>query len=74
MSAPSICPHCGTESIEPTFQYATLSVPFDGIPCTISGLHAYRCNNAHYFIVFGSQAALGEAGAQRAGRGSSLFL
>lgn len=72
MSAPSVCPHCGTESIEPTFQYATLSVAFEGIPGTISGLHAYRCSNAHYFIVFGSQAASGQA-KPNAG-GWSMFL
>ena len=55
MNAPKLCPHCGTESIEPTFLYATLSVSFDGMHATISGLHAYRCLNTHFFIIFGDQ-------------------
>jgi len=55
MTAPKMCPHCGTESIEPTFLYATLSVSFERMQARISGLHAYRCDNTHFFIVFGDQ-------------------
>ncbi len=58
VNAPKVCPNCGTESIEPTLLWATMSVSFDGMPCTISGLHAYRCTNSHFFIVLGNQAAL----------------
>ena len=42
------------------------------MPCTISGLHAYRCNNAHFFIVFGNQGTLKKSEPNE--RGSSLFL
>src|ERR1035441_10421725 len=52
MNSPRMCPHCGTELIEPTFVYATMSVSFDGMPCQVSGLHAYRCDKAHFFLVF----------------------
>ena len=72
MNGPRVCPTCGTDSIEPTFQYATLSVSFGSMPCTISGLHAYRCNNAHFFIVFGNQGTPKESEPNE--RGSSLFL
>jgi hypothetical protein len=64
MNAPKMCPSCGTESIEPTFQYATLAVSFDRMHCTISGLHAYRCNENHFFIVIGGQADLEKSDAE----------
>ena len=72
MIAPKMCPQCGTESIEPTFQYATLAVAFDRMQCTISDLNAYRCDNAHYFIVIGGSAKLEKSDANR--KGSSMFL
>ena len=71
MEAPRVCPQCGTESIEPTFQYATLSVSFDQMQCNISGLNAYRCDNAHYFIVIGGSEKLEKSDANR--EGSSFF-
>jgi hypothetical protein len=72
MNAPRSCPSCGTESIEPTFLYATLAISFDRMHCTISGLHAYRCDKSHFFIVIGDQADLTKSDEEP--RGSSLFL
>jgi hypothetical protein len=72
MSAPRVCPYCGTESIEPTFLYATLAVSFDGMQCTISGLHAYRCDNTHFFIIFGDQTSVEELDGES--RASSVFV
>jgi hypothetical protein len=72
MSAPRMCPHCGTESIVPTFLYATLAVSFDGMQCTISGLHAYRCDNTHFFIIFGDQKGVEESVGET--QASSIFL
>jgi hypothetical protein len=72
MNPPRVCPNCGTESIEPTFLNATVSVTFDGMPCTISGLHAYRCDNGHFFIVIGNEARLGKQ--QETPKGASLLL
>ena len=72
MNAPRMCPHCGTEAIQPTFVYATMSVSFDGMPCQVSGLHAYRCDNAHFFLVFGNQKDIQEP--DSGAKGSSLFL
>jgi hypothetical protein len=67
-----MCPTCGNESIELTFLYATLSVLFDGMPCTISGLNAYRCDDAHFFIVLSSRGSLEKSEANR--KGPSIFL
>jgi hypothetical protein len=61
MDAPTMCPHCGSESIQPVFLYATLSVSFDRMHSTISGLHAYRCDNTHFFIVFGARKDIEES-------------
>jgi hypothetical protein len=72
MKAPRVCPNCGTELIEPTFLYATLSVSFDRMQCTISGLHAYRCDNAHFFIVFSGRENLEKPDAKL--QGSSTFV
>ncbi len=67
MDVPRVCPHCGTESIEPTFLYATLSVSFDQINCTIPGLQAYRCDNAHFFMIFGNQKDAAESAGESQG-------
>jgi hypothetical protein len=72
MNAPRMCPHCGTELIQPTFVYATMSVSFDGMPCEVSGLHAYRCDNAHFFLVFDEQRVLEQSDV--GANGSSIFL
>jgi hypothetical protein len=71
MNAPKMCPSCGTESIEPTFLYATLAISFDQMQCNISGLHAYRCDNAHFFILIGGEADVEKPYAEP--KGSSLF-
>jgi hypothetical protein len=71
MNTPRSCPSCGTESIEPTFLYATLAVSFDRIHCTISGLHAYRCDKAHFFILIGDEADVEKPYAEP--KGSNLF-
>ena len=55
MNALTVCPNFGTRSIAPTFLYASLSVSIDRMQTTISGLHAYGCGNAHFFLVFGEQ-------------------
>jgi hypothetical protein len=72
VNAPRMCPNCGTELIEPTFIYATMYVSFDGMPCEVSSLHAYRCDNAHSFLVFGNQKEIEETGS--GAKGSSIFL
>jgi hypothetical protein len=72
MNPPRMCPNCGTEAIQPTFLYATLSVSFDSMQCNISGLHAFRCDKAHFFLVFGDQKAIEEPDSEA--KGSSLFL
>lgn len=72
MIAPKMCPVCGSESIETTFPYATLSVSFDGMQCNISGVQAYFCGDSHFFLVVGEKAALERP--EENSRGASLFL
>ena len=72
MNPPRMCPNCGTEAIQPTFLYATLSVSFDRMQCNLSGLHAFRCDNFHIFLVFGDQKDVEKSNAEP--RGSSIFL
>ena len=72
MNPPRMCPNCGTEAIQPTFLYATLSVSFDSMQCNISGLHAFRCDKAHFFLVFDEQRDLEQSDV--GANGSSIFL
>ena len=58
MNTPRLCLICGTDSISPKFQDATLSVSFKAKQCTIQGVRAYFCENSHFFVVIGGKAML----------------
>jgi hypothetical protein len=74
MTAPKLCPHCGTHSIKPTFLYATLSLSFDRINSKISGVHAYCCDTGHFFIVFGAEKDVEEPDGEARGSEDRPFL